>query len=364
MKNRILLLPVLLLFFVSCQQKEETAQKETTPDIKSDVMTPEVLWKLGRVNNVKVSPDGNRVLYGIKRYELEKNSGQNDLFMLDIKTGKTSRLTSSAQESEVNARWRPDGKKIGYLAPDKEGSMQLWEMQPDGSSKTKISDINDGLNGFEYAPDQKHILYIKDVKLDKTANEIYTDLPKANARIIDNLMYRHWDAWHDYKYSHVFYAAYDGEKLSGHKDIMKDEPYDSPLSPWGGMEQITWTPDNKEIVYVCKKMTPKEYTLSTNSEIYAYNLESGKTTNMTADGFEGFDRNPVFSPDGKMVAWESMEEDGFESDKERIFVKNLKTGEIKNMSKGFDQSSHGFTWNKDGSKLYFISGIHATYQKS
>ena len=362
------ILTALFISISACEQDkkektEEKAKAETkAEEVKTDVMSPELLWKLGRINNVRLSPDGRHILYGVKHYDLEKNSGQNDLFALEIKSGDVTRLTSTKEESEIGARWRPDGEKIGYLAPDGNEAMQLWEMNPDGSKNTKISAIEGGINGFEYAPDQAHVLYTKEVKLDKTANEIHEDLPKANARIIDNLMYRHWDEWHNYKYSHVFYANYDGKTLRDHNDIMKGEKYDSPLQPWGGMEQITWSPDGEKIAYVCKKMSKKEYTLSTNSEIYEYDLETEKTTNLTKDGFEGADRNPVYSPEGKKLAWESMEEDGFESDKNRIMVMDTETGDVKNMSQNFDYNAEGFTWNENGDKLYFISGVHATQQ--
>ncbi|MFO8088048.1 MAG: S9 family peptidase [Bacteroidales bacterium] len=353
---------VIIMIPLAFANTSASSGQENKGQDATGIMNADLLWKLGRVNNVIVSPDGKQVVFGITRYDLEANSGQNDLYILNIQDKTQTALTSTTDKSEVNARWRPDGKKIGYLSPDDNNEMQLFEMNPDGSNKTKVSTIKGGINGFEYSPTMDHIVYIKDVKLDPTAQEIHPDLPNANARIIDNLMYRHWDQWHDYKYSHVFYASYNGEELSNHTDIMAEEPYDSPLNPWGGMEQITWSPDGKKIAYVSKKMSPKEYTLSTNSEIYLYNIDSKTTENLTQDGFEGFDRNPVFSPNGKMIAWESMEEDGFESDKERIIIKNLETGKIMNMSKNFDQNAHGYAWNKDGSKLYFISGINATYQ--
>lgn len=371
-KWTLVILTALLTGLWSCGQddkeseeadkKEAEARLDKEEEVSANVMTAELLWKLGRVNNLQLSPDGKKVLYGITRYELEENSGQNDLFLIDVETGESKNITSTGDKSESNARWRPDGKKIGFLATDDNGHMQLWEMSADGSGKTMISAVENGIKGFEYSPDLKHILYIKDVKLDETATEKYSDLPKANARIIDDLMYRHWDAWHDYKYSHVFYASYKDGGLSEHKDIMEGERFDSPLNPWGGMEQITWSPDGSKIAYVAKKLTGKEYTVSTNSEIYIYDLKSGETENLTKEKFDGYDHDPVYSPNGKMIAWKSMETPGFESDKERIMIKNLETGEIKDMSEKFDQSSHGFVWNDDGSKLYFISGIHATYQ--
>ncbi|MFO8053683.1 MAG: S9 family peptidase [Bacteroidales bacterium] len=363
------ILALLFLSITACDaDKEKEEKKKEKPEkevsVSTSVMTPELLWKLGRVSDIRLSPDQEKVLFGISRYDLEKNSGQKDLFVMEIGSGEMHKLTSSEEQSESNGRWRPDGKKIGFLYPGEDNTMQLWEMNPDGSEKTQVSNVEGGINGFKYSPLQNYVLYTKDVKLDQTINEKHPDLPEANAYIAHDLMYRHWDTWHDYRYSHVFFARYDTEanSLSEHLDIMEGEPYDSPLSPWGGMEQIIWSPDEKNIIYVCKKLTGKEYSLSTNSNLYRYDLENKNTVNLTRDGFEGYDKNPVYSPDGKMLAWQSMETDGYESDKTRIMVRNMETGDIQNMSKDFDQNASNLTWNAEGSKLYFISGIHATYQ--
>ncbi len=325
-----------------------------------DIMTPELLWKLGRVSDVQVSPDGNKIIYGITYYNVEKNKGNRDLYVMNLKNLNIKKLTDF-KGSEFNARWRPDGKKIGFISGEN-GSLQLWEMNIDGSQKKEITNIQDGINGFAYAPTGDKLLFIKNVKLDQTANDIHPDLPLANAKIFDDLMYRHWDAWHDYKYSHIFVADYADSKVGTPTDIMDGERYDSPMNPWGGMEQINWSPDGKKIAYACKKLYGKDYATSTNSEIYIYDTEKATTTNLTKDGFEGYDHDPVFSPNGKMIVWKSMERNGFEADKERIMLKNLKTGKITDLSEGFDQSSSHFVWDKKSKNIYFISGINATYQ--
>jgi dipeptidyl aminopeptidase/acylaminoacyl peptidase len=354
-----------VLWLAGCsQQQSGQDEKVGNPvdqvQLSSEVMTPEALWSFGRVSGVQVSPDNKQILFSSSFYDVEGNSGNGEIFVMPVEGGEAVNVTNT-QETEFNARWRPDGKKIGYLS-GAGGSTQLWEMNPDGTGKTKISDIEGGINGFEYAPNQEKILYIKEVKLDKSVQDIHPDLPKANARIETDLMYRHWDEWHNYKYSHVFVADYDGSKVTNSKDIMEGEKYHAPLEPFGGMEQINWSPDSKSIAYTSKKLTGKEYTLSTNSEIYLYDLESGETTNMTKEAHEGYDKAAVFSPDGKMIAWESMRRDGYEADKNRIFVKNLETGEETNFSKGFEQNAHGLTWGPESEKIYFTSDWHARYQ--
>lgn len=323
-------------------------------------LTAEKLWQLGRVSDVQVSPNGQTILYGISYYNTEENRGNRDIYSLD-KNAESPRQLTSYKGSEFNAVWRPDGKKIGFIATEG-GSAQLWEMDPTGSNKEKISNIEGGISGFAYAPDMSKILYIQRVKLDKTVQDRYQDLPKADARIIDDLMYRHWDAWSDYHYNHIFVASYERGRIGQGTDIMEGETFDSPMNPWGGMEQITWSPDSKSIAYACKKKSGKAYAESTDSEIYRYTLDDAKTVNISSPGYDGYDHDPVFSPNGDQIVWKSMARPGFEADKERIIVHNFNTGTTVDLTKGFDQSCKNFVWNEKGDKLYFISGIHATYQ--
>ncbi|MCE4564172.1 S9 family peptidase [Maribellus sp. CM-23] len=352
---------MLTVLLYSCQQKQQV--KETTknyvpetPVLESDKMTPEVLWSFGRLGGAQVSPDGKTVLYTVTYYNIEENKSYRDVYTVPVSGGEATNITNSVG-NESNAVWRPDGKKIGYLS-GASGSVQMWEMNPDGSSAKQISDIEGGIFGFQYSPDQAKIYYLKSVKLDPSVQDLFPDLPKANARIENDIMYRHWDTWHDYTYQHIFVADYSGKIREG-KDIMEGERFDAPMKPFGGTEQVVWSTDSKTIAYTCKKKVGKEYALSTNSDIYLYNIETGKTINFTS-GMMGYDQNPVFSPDGKYMAWESMERDGYEADKVRLFVADLETGEKKDYSEHFDQNAAGLNWSADSKSIYFISDIHAT----
>ncbi len=364
MKNYFILLWLAgIVILAACEQEKDPVSEPPSDTVVSqEVMTPELLWKLGRVSDIQVSPDNRHILFGISRYDLEENSGNNRLFVFHMEGGEMRELIAGGEGSQRNGRWRPDGNAIGFLAADKDNHNQLWEVKPDGSSKKKISHIPEGITGFEYSPLQNYVLYTRRIKLGETVNDLHPDLPQADAYIADDLMYRHWDQWHDQHYSHIFYAYYDGKGLTDHTNIMDGEPYNSPMPPWGGMGQITWSPDEKHIVYVCKKLTGKDYTLSTNSNLYAFNLENKETTNLTAQGFDGYDKDPVFSPDGSMLVWQSMETEGFESDKKRMMLMDMETGETTYMTEGFDQCASHMTWSSQGDKIYFISGIHATYQ--
>ncbi|HOW30587.1 MAG TPA: alpha/beta fold hydrolase, partial [Bacteroidales bacterium] len=321
--------------------------------------TPELLWKLGRVSEVQVSPDQRQLLYGITWYDLQANKGNCDLYLQPVKGGQSLKVTSF-NGSESNGIFRPDGKKIAFLSSES-GSSQIWEADPDGSKAKRISGIDGDITGFSYSPDGTKILFSKRVKLDMTPNDRYPDLPKANARIEDDLMYRHWDSWSDYSYSHIFVAPYTDGAIGQPKDIMYGERYDSPMLPWGGMEQICWSPDGQSIAYTSKKMTGLEYSLSTNSDIYMYNVVTG-TTNNISERNRGYDQDPVFSPDGSKIVWRSMERDGFEADKDRIMMYDVVSGSMKDYSAGFDQSSKNFVWSSDGKTLWFISGHHGTEQ--
>ncbi|MGB9697267.1 MAG: alpha/beta fold hydrolase [Ignavibacteria bacterium] len=345
-----------LMFVFSCVKKDKMEpplqQKLTSPYI-----TPEVLWSFGRINNVEVSPDGSKILYGVRYYNIESNSSQNDFYVLDILTGQKQRITNSNRQKN-SAHWRPDGKKIGVLITEKDDT-QLYEINPDGTDLKQISHIAGGLNDFKYSPDGLKILFIKDVKLDKSIHDIYPDLPKANARLETDLMYRHWDSWHDYTYSHIFVANYQEGKISGEYDIMEGERYDSPIKPFGDINQINWSPDGKKIAYTCKKLVGKQYTLSTNSDIYLYDIDTRQTLNLT-EGMKGFDEAPIFSHKGDKLAWISMERDGYESDKQRLFIYDFVTNEKIYATKELEQNAEKLSWSKDDKVIYFISGVKGT----
>lgn len=357
-------LTLLIMIFGSCHL---FAQMSTMKQINSseqnqkvvNKMTPEFLWKLKRVSDVQISPDGKTLLFGIAEYDLKENKGKRNLFSMSVNGGEMKQLTD-VNVSLFNAIWRPDGKKIAYLSSESK-TVQIWEMNPDGSEKTRISNIPGGINAFNFSPDQKHILYVKDVKLEETVQDRHPDLPKAEAMLFDDLMYRHWDNWTDFHYQHIFITPYADGKIENTIDIMKDEPWDSPMMPYGGLEQINWSPDGKKIAYTSKKLKGIQFAQSTNSNVYVYDLETAKTRCISSFNM-GYDMDPVFSPDGKQIVWHSMKTPGFESDKKRIMIYDFATEKAEDYSANFDQSSEHFVWSTDGKSLYFISGIKATYQ--
>lgn len=322
-------------------------------------LTPETLFKFGRVSEPKVSPDGKNVVYCVTRYDIAENKGSTDLYLISVNGGKALQLTQTAF-SESNPRWRPDGKKIGFISSES-GSSQIWEMDPDGKNKRQVSNYEGGVNSFNYSPKSTSVYFTSDVQIDKTVAQRYPDLPKANAKIYDGLMMRHWNQWEDGAYSHVFFASYTDGKTGDAKDIMPSEPYDSPTMPFGGEEQLNWSPDGKTIAYTCKKEQGTTYATSTNTDIYLYNIETGKTENISEPNM-GYDVEPRFSPDGKSIAWLSMERAGFEADRNRIIVMDLASRTRKEITKGFDQSAGNLSWSADSKTIYFNSAVNAVYQ--
>lgn len=358
-----ILVIVIIIGFGSCAPESndrDVAALIEKPDIQltGDRMTPEALWSLGRLSDPQVSPDGVTILYGVTYYSIDQNRGNRELYTVNLDGSDKKRLTRTP-ESEFNAVWRPDGKKIGYLS-SASGSVQLWEMNPDGTGKTQISDVDGSITGFRYAPDQSKILYTKELQLPNKFENLYEGLPKASGRLVDDLLYRHWDHWVD-TYSHVFVADYDGSKLTNHIDIMEGELYESPLRPFGGIDEITWSPDSRAIAYTSKKLRGKAATLSTNSDIYLYDIGTGKTENLT-EGMMGFDYVPKFSPDGRFMAWKSMERDGFESDQTRLYLLDMTSRDRWDATVNLDLSVRAFEWSPDGAQIYFICDVEGTFQ--
>lgn len=348
------LLPVaaasLMAIATSCGQQEEMIEK---PDFSSatGIFDMEALEALGRVSNPQVSPDGKKILYGVSYESVELNKSNNELYTMNLDGTDVKRLTKTAM-SEGDAVWIDNGRKIAFVATH-DGKPQLWVMNADGTNRHVVSRLENGVGGFKVSPDGKKVVIVSTVKYNRTAQDVYPDLTKATGRLIDDMMYKHWDEWVT-EIPHPFIADFDNYRLTNIKDIMEGERFESPMKPFGGVESFAWSPDSRELVYVSRKKEGMEYAISTNSDLYCYNLESGETRNLT-EGMMGYDTNPAFSPDGSKLAWLSMEHDGYESDKNRIFVMDMATGEKTDLTADWDYTADQFAWYPDGKKIYFIA---------
>ena len=327
--------------------------------ISNGIMTPEILYSFGRVGSPALSLDGNKILYPVTYVGIKENKTNTELFTMNADGSDNRQITKTAK-NESNAVWIENGGKIAFLKSDKNGKSQIFVMNADGSNVKQISSYEQGIDGFKFSPDEQKIAFFAEIKYGNRSNEIYPDLPDASGRIVDNLMYKHWDEWVE-TIPHVFVADYKANELQNITDILEGEPYESPMKPWGGIEQFNWHPDSKQIAYTCRKKTGINYTQSTNSDIYLYNIETKTTSNLT-EGMMGYDTNPCFSPDGLKMAWLSMERDGYESDKNRLFIMDLDSKEKIYLTKNFDYNTDDFCWNPDSQNLYFVSCVEAKTQ--
>ena len=346
---------VAMMATTSCSSDKEEANlidRPTDVKIENRQYSIDVLEALGRVSGPAVSPDGKKVLYNVSYESVEQNKSNNDLYVKNIDGTDSVRLTKTAK-SEGGAAWIENGEKIAFLYADEAGVPQLWVMNADGSGRKCVSSLENGVEGFKFSPDSKKVVLVSSVKYSREAKDVYSDLPEATGRIIDDLMYKHWDQWTK-DIPHPFVADFTGDKVENVEDIMASEPYECPMRPFGGVEAFAWSPDSKSLVYSSRKKTGLEYAVSTNSDLYLYSLEDKSTRNLT-EGMMGYDTNPAFSPDGTKLAWLSMEHDGYESDKNRIFVMDMATGEKTDLTSDWDYTASEIAWNTDGMTIYFIA---------
>ncbi len=343
----------------SCNhQSDKQVIGKQNPQIENGILSPETLWAFGRVGGFSLSPDNDKIAYTVSYYSIAENKGNTDIFTMGADGSNQCQLTqTTAHEGSVH--WMKDGKSLAYIS-DKSGSPQLWIMDAKGKNRHQITNREGGIKGFLFSPNERKVILIADVKIKAAIKDIHPDLPQASGRLIDNLMYKHWDEWVETA-PHPFVADFDGQNISNEVDILEGEPYECPSKPFGGIKELAWSPDANTIAYSCRKKTGKDYAISTNTDIYFYDLHSGKSTNMT-EGMMGYDMNPVFSPDGKYLAWTSMERDGYESDKQRLFILNIETGEKRDLTAGFDQSAESLSWSADSKSIYFVSVWHAVTQ--
>lgn len=313
-------------------------------------MTPELLWGMGRLGTVQVNKNNTQIAYEVRWYSVKDNNSRSEFWIMDTQS-KDSRKIEGLSGKENLVSWCNNGNSIAFIH---EG--QVWTMNPDGTNKKQLTRYNSDIEGFAFSPDEQKILFIAQVKTVDSTSDIYPDLSKSSGKVIDDLMYKHWD---EYVTSapHPFVADITPNGLENVKDLLEGTKFESPLKPFGGIEQLAWSPDGRTIAYTCRKKTGLEYALSTNSDIYLYRLDNGTTINISED-IKGYDINPAFSPDGKYIAWQSMEHDGYESDWNRLMVLNLQTGERKFVSEAFKSNVDGFIWGTDSKNLYFNGVWH------
>ncbi len=348
-------------------------------DIKlaSDRMTPEALWAMGRIGGAQPSPDGKQVVYQVGYYSVKENKSHQILYVMDA-DGKNKRQLTTSAKSETDATWIENGQKIAYLFGG-----QVWKMDADGSNKQQLTHSKADIDGFKFSPDGKRVILIKSIPYYGTIKKNPDDLPLTTGMVITDMNYRHWDHYVE-SIPHPYVAQVTENGIDEGKDILEGEPYECPMAPFGGVEQLAWSPDSKQIAYTCRKREGLAYAISTDSDIYLYDIDSQATRNLCkpanyqepaidptktmatqavnhqdGDFNVGYDQNPKFSPDGKYVAWQSMKHNGYESDRNRLLVYNLATGKKQYVTESFDTNVDEFCWGNDSQTLYFLACWHA-----
>ncbi|MBQ2006700.1 MAG: PD40 domain-containing protein, partial [Bacteroidales bacterium] len=304
---------------MSCTPKETSGYiGKSEIRIEDGVMTPETLLAMGRISDPQLSPDGSKILYGVSYTSIEDNRSCRNLFIASPDGSESYQLTRYAK-SVSNARWSADGKTIYFI----QGG-QIWKAPFEGKKlgkKVQISDVPSGISEFKLSADETQVIYVSSIKnpLVDTPTDIDPRLDKAQAYTTENLMYRHWDHWVT-TIPRSYVAPFGAETITPDNsiDILGEEMFELPTEPFGGVEQLAWSPDGKHIAYSCRKKTGIEYAFSTNTSIYVMNVETGKTVAVKTDG--GYDTDPAWSEDGKHLAWISMARDGYEADQQRLFV--------------------------------------------
>ena len=345
--------------------------------LQSDLMTPEALWAMGRIGTAQASPDGKHIIYQVGYYSVKQNKGHQVIYIMDS-DGKNNKMLTTSAKSETDAVWIKDGQKIVFLCDG-----QIWEMNSDGSGRKQLTNDKTGIDGFKFSPDEKYVILIKQIPYHGIIKEKPEDLPLTTGRVITDMNYRHWDEYVE-SIPHPYLAEVTSNGIGEGTDIMKGEPYECPVKPFGGAEQLAWSTDSKTIAYTSRKKTGINYAISTDTDIYLYNIESKQAVNIckpanykepeinmtksmknqavnseeNLKNNPGYDVNPKFSPNGQYVAWLSMARNGYESDRNRLCVYNLKTGEKTYTTESFDSNVDDFCWSADSKTLYFLGIWH------
>lgn len=368
---------------ICCSSMNSTAQTMIgkTTDINQittgDRMTPEALWAMGRIGGAAASPDGKTIVYQVAYYSVKENKSHQTLYRVNA-DGKDTRALTTTAANESDAAWIAGGQRIAFLSKG-----QLWSMNADGTDRKQLTNSDIEIEGFSFSPDEKKVILIKSLPYHESIKKNPEDLPLATGRLVTDLNYRHWDHYVE-SVAHPFVANVTSNGIDNGIDIIDGEPYECPMAPFGGIEQLAWSPDSKSIAYTCRKKTGVDYAISTDSDIYLYDLSTGATRNICKpanykapavnatkslknqavnhqerDCNVGYDTNPQFSPDGKYVAWLSMKHDGYESDRNRLCIYNLSNGEKFYAAESFDSNVDAFCWAADSKNIYFIGCWHA-----
>ncbi len=378
MKRLIIFAVTVLTVLGSVNAEDNVSIGKSNIKLKSRMMTPEALWAMGRISTVEASPNGQQVIYQVGYYSVKQNKSHQVICIMDA-DGKNNRQLTTSSKSESDPVWL-DAQTIAYLS-----NGEIWTMRPDGSDRRQLSETGGKVEGFKFSPDRQKVIILQSIPFYEVIQKNPDDLPKATGRRVTDLMYRHWDHYVESIQHPFIYSVNDKGIAKDGSDILEGEPFECPMEPFGGIEQLAWSPDSKTIAYTCRKKTGLEYSISTDSDIYLYNIGTRETKNLckpanyvapkidptvtlkvqavnapeNLKNNVGYDQNPQFSPDGKYIAWQSMERDGYEADLNRLCIYTLEDGSKHYVNWKSDVESFCWAPLKDKqANLYFISVWH------
>ncbi len=337
----------------------------TKAEKKAGLLTPEVMWKMGRVGSTQLNAKADSILYTVSYYNMEENRGVTAIYVENVETKESKQLTNY-DSNNVSPVWSSDGKLIYFLS-NRSGSMQVWQMKPNGSGVKRVTDYEKDVEGFGIAPSGDKLFYLQRVKVaPRLSKDFHPDMEKSNARIYDDLMVRHWDYWEEGEFLHIFVGDLTDKGAEVGVDIIgENAAWDTPLAPYFDTSEIAWSNKGDKLAYVCKPLEGREYALSTDSDIYIYDTATERTTNICKEGdrlaLPGYDKYPVWSPNDSSLAFISQRRAGNESDKQRLFVYDFATRSISDLTANFDYNAFNVIWDGEG-EVYFIAPIEATHQ--
>ena len=389
MRKTIITIAAALFMGGSVLQAQQVKIGKNNIKLTHDTMTPEALWAMGRIGTTASSPDGKKIVYQVGYYSVEENKGHQMLFVMDA-NGKNVKQLTVSDNSETDPSWI-DNNTIAFLSDG-----QIWKMNVEGTNRKKLTSDKTDIEGYKFSPDRKKVVIIKSLPYYGSIKKNPSDLPKATGRLITDMNYRHWDHYVE-TIPHPFVANVNGDNIDAGTDILEGEPYESPMAPFGGIEQIDWSRDSRSVAYTCRKKEGVRYAISTDADIYLYDTETHKTKNLCKDDADktllaewakadssidatksmrgqaidsekfqslnvGYDVNPKFSPDGKYVAWQSMAHNGYESDLNRLCIYDLTkhTKFYATDARNFDTNVDDYCWAPDSKSLYITGVWHAT----
>ena len=382
--KKLLAIGAAALLLTACGQQKENSEvniQKQTIQLEGDQMTPEALWAMSRISGYQASPDGHHIVFQMGYYSVEENKSHQVLWMMNADGSEQRQLTTDA-DNETDAQWL-DNETVAFLRGG-----EVWQMNLDGSARKQLSETEGKVEGFLFSPDRQKVIVLQSIPFNDIIKARPADLPKSTGRVVTDVMYRHWDHYVE-SIQHPFVAEVNSEYSilnSQLTDILEGEPYECPMEPFGGMEQLAWSTDSKQIAYTCRKKTGLQYSISTDSDIFLYDVEKKETTNLckpadyqepaiepsktmsqqavnapeNLQNLPGYDQNPKFSPDGRYLAWTSMARNGYEADRLRLCCYDLQTGEKRFLTESFDSNVDDYCWAPDSRTLYYIGVWHAT----